>query len=191
MSGSVPPQSLLDKVAVKLRESAPLTSGSAAGSILALSGAQYGSHQGEDDLTQPTGFDPQAAALFEAVVESAYLVANADGDFDAAERAAFEQVVLSACGGTVSEAQLRALLADLADLLEEDGPDKRAQMVARTIARPEQAREVLRVAALIAQVSEGVSDVERKTLDRLAVEFRLPPGAVDAALGDVERALEE
>ncbi|HEX7671137.1 MAG TPA: tellurite resistance TerB family protein [Polyangiaceae bacterium] len=191
MSGSVPPQSLLDKVAVKLRESAPLTGGSTTGSILALSGAKYGSHQGEEDLTQPTGFDPQAAALFEAVVESAYLVANADGDFDAAERAAFEHVVLSACGATVSEAQLRALLADLADLLEEDGPDKRAQMVARTIARPEQAREVLRVAALIAQVSEGVSDVERKTLDRLATEFRLPPGAVDAALGDVERALLE
>jgi tellurite resistance protein len=190
MSGSVPPKSLLDKVAGKLRESA-VSVGSAAGSILSLSGAQYGSHQGEEDLTQPTGFDPQAAALFEAVVESAYLVANADGDFDATERAAFEQVVLSACAGSVTEAQLRALLLDLGDLLEEDGADKRAQMVARTIAKPEQAREVLRVAALIAQVSEGVSDVERKTLDKLASEFHLPAGAVDTALAEVERALLE
>jgi tellurite resistance protein len=190
MSGSVPSQSLLDKVASKLRESS-LSPGSRPGSILALSAAQYGSHQGEDDLTQPTGFDPEAAALFEAVVESAYLVANADGDFDATEQEAFEKIVLSACGGSVTAAQLHALLADLADLLEEDGADKRAHMVARAIARPEQAREVLRVAALIAEVSDGVSEVERRTLDRLAEEFRLPPGAVDAALVEVERALQE
>jgi tellurite resistance protein len=185
-----PPPSLLDKVAKKLREPAAL-SGASAGSILSLSGAQYGSHQGEEDVTQPTGFDPQAAALFEAVVESAYLVATADGEFDDTERTAFEHVVLSACAGSVSPDQLRALLADLADSLEEDGAEKRAQMVARTIAKPEQAREVLRVAALIAQISEGVSDVERKTLDRLASEFHLPPNAVDAALSEVARALAE
>lgn len=190
MSGSVPPQSLLDKVASQLRESS-LSPGSHRGSILALSAAQYGAHQGEEDVTQPTGFDPEAAALFEAVVESAYLVANADGDFDAAEREAFEKIVLSACGGSVTPAQLHALMADLADLLEEDGAEKRAKMVARTIARPEQAREVLRVAALIAEVSNGVSDVERKTLDRLAEEFRLPPEAVQVALAEVERVLVE
>jgi tellurite resistance protein len=188
MPGTVPPPGLLDKVAKKLREPAPL-SGASGGSILSMSGARYGSHQGEDDVTQPTGFDPQVAALFEAVVESAYLVATADGEFDDVERSAFEHVVLTACGGTVSPEQLRALLADLADLLAEDGAEKRAQMVARTISKPEQAREVLRVAALIAQVSEGVSDVERKTLDRLASEFHLPPNAVDAAISEVERAL--
>lgn len=189
MSGSIPPQSLLDKVAGKLRE--PREAGSVRGSILALAGAQYGSHQRDEDLTQPTGFDPQAAALFEAVVESAYLVANADGEFDSTEREAFEHVVLSACGGSVSPSQLRALLADLEDLLAEDGPEKRARMVARTISKPEQAREVLRVAALLAHVSEGVSDVERRTLDCLALEFKLPEGAVDAALSEVERALHE
>lgn len=190
MPDTAPPPGLLDKLAKTLREPAA-RSGDVGGSLLTLSGEKYGSHQGEDDLTQPTGFDPQAAALFEAVVEGAYLVANADGDFDATERAAFEQVVLTACGGSVSESQLRALLADLEDLLAEDGPEKRARMVARTIGKPEQAREVLRVAALIARISEGVSEVERKTLDRLASEFHLPDGAVDAALAEVERALAE
>ncbi|HVU01550.1 MAG TPA: tellurite resistance TerB family protein [Polyangiaceae bacterium] len=188
MPDTVPPRSLLDKLAKTLREPAPM-SGGTHGSLLTLSGAQYGSHQGEEDLTQPTGFDPQAAALFEAVVEGAYLVANADGEFDDTERSAFQHVVLAACGGSVTESQLRALLADLEDLLAEDGPDKRAQMVARSIGKPEQAREVLRIAALIAQISEGVSDVERKTLERLAAEFRLPDGAVDAALAEVARAL--
>jgi tellurite resistance protein len=190
MADTVPPKALLDKVASKLRQPASFSE-STSGSILTIAGAQYGSHQADEDLTQPTGFDPQAAALFEAVVESAYLVATADGEFDETERAAFEHVVLAACSGNVTGVQLRALLSDLSDLREEDGADKRVQMVARMIVRPEQAREVLRVAALIAQVSQGVSDVERQVLDRLASECRLPAGAVDGALAEAERVLRE
>lgn len=188
MAVAARPKDLLDKVAGQLRRPANLSEGATA-SILAVSGAQYGSHAGEEDITRPTGFDPQAAALFEAVVESAYLVASADGVFDAIERAAFEHVVLSACGGSVSEAQLRALLADLSDLRAEDGPDKRIKMVARTVSRPDQAREVLRVAALIALVSDGVSAEERRVLEQLASEFHLRPGAADGALDDARRAL--
>lgn len=184
-----PPKSLLDKVASQLRAPASFSPG-ATGSILSLSSAQY-TASSDVDLTMPTGFDPQAALLFEAVVESAYLVANADGQFDDMERSAFQQVVLSACGGSVSELQLRALLSDLEDLSAEDGADKRIQMVARTISRPEQAREVLRVAALVAQVSEGVSEVERAVLDKLASGFKLDGAAVDEALSEVERALRE
>jgi tellurite resistance protein len=188
MAESVRPKSLLDKIAGKLREPASFSEG-AAGSILAASGARYGAGQLDPDITQPTGFDPQAAALFEAVVECAYLVASADGEFDQTERAAFEHVVLTACSGAVSEAQLRALLTDLADLREEDGADKRVRMVARTITKPDQAREVLRVAALVAQVSEGVSGVERGVLEKLAEEFQLGAEAVDGAIREARRAL--
>lgn len=184
------PKDLLERVAGQLRRPASFSE-SASGSILAVAAAQYGSHPADEDVTRPTGFDPQAAAVFEAVVESAYLVASADGVFDDAERAAFEHVVLSACNGSVSQAQLRALLADLTDLLAEDGAERRVRMVARTVTKPEQAREVLRVAALIALVSQGVSDVERRVLDRLAVEFRLDPSAVDAAIEDAHRALHD
>ena len=182
------PKDLLDKVAGQLRRPAKFSEGATA-SILAVSGAQYGSHPADDDVTRPTGFDPQAAALFEAVVESAYLVASADGVFDATERVAFEHVVLTACGGSVTEAQLRALLADLTDLRDEDGPEKRIRMVGRTVTRPDQGREVLRVAALIALVSQGVSPEERRVLEGLASEFGLGAGAVDGALEDARSAL--
>jgi tellurite resistance protein len=190
MPDAARPKDLLDKIAGQLRRPASRSEG-AAGSILAISGAQYGSDPADEDVTRPTGFDPQAAALFEAVVESAYLVASADGVFDDTERAAFEHVVLSACQGSVSQRQLRALLADLSDLREEDGADRRVKMVARTVTRPEQAREVLRVAALIALVSQGVSEVERRILDRLASEFSLDANAVDTALEEARRALSE
>lgn len=177
--------SLLDRVAARLRETGASGDGEPS-SLLIHAGSRY---SGEEAEGGAAGFDPAGAALFEAVVESAYLVAAADDDFDATERAAFEHVVLSACKGSVSPEQLGALLADLESLREEDGTDKRVRMVARTVSEPDHAREVLRIAALIAHVSEGVSDVERAVLQRMAAEFRLAPAAVDEALADVERAL--
>jgi tellurite resistance protein len=147
--------------------------------------------QSPDDLTQPTGFDPEAARLFEAIVESAYLVANADGEFDAAERQAFQHVVVSACEGRVGERQIVALLADLSEQLGEDGIDNRIGMVARGIQRADHAREVLRVAALLAQVSGGTSDIERSVLDRLAGALGLDAAATTTALDEARAALSE
>lgn len=160
--------------------------------MLTMAGARYAQHHTEaDDVTQPTGFDPEVAALFEAIIEAAYLVAVADGHFDDVERGAFEHVVVEACGGKVTTAQLRSLLADLADMREEDGEDKRVLMVGKNISRPEQAKEVLRVASLIAQVSDGVSAVERGVLDKLASRFSLDGAAVDRAIAEASRVLSD
>ena len=73
-------------------------------SILTLAAASYGSRP-SDEATVPTGFDPQACALFESIVEGAYLVASADGVIDDEERKTFEKVVTTACGGAVPPAR--------------------------------------------------------------------------------------
>ncbi len=187
---SVADESLLSRVASKLGEP-PSYAADTKGSLLTAAAASYGSKPTGDEVTQPTGFDPSAAALFEAVVESAFLVAHADGVFDPTEQAAFQHVVLSACEDRVAEAQVTALLADLADQLEEDGMDKRIKMVARTINRPEQAQEVLRMAALLAHVSGGVSAEEREVLEKLTSEFKLDDEALQLALDEAERALSD
>ena len=62
-------------------------------SIMLLAASSYGSRPAED-TTIPTGFDPSAVALFEAIIEAAYLVANADGEFDDAERLVFEGILI-------------------------------------------------------------------------------------------------
>jgi tellurite resistance protein len=116
-------------------------------------------------------------------------VANADGEFDTAEQSAFRHVVVTACGGLVVERQVSALLADLADQLGEDGMDKRVEMVSRSIVREDQAREVLRISALLAHISGGVSQVERDVLGKLAAELKLDPNAVDAAVTEAKSAL--
>ncbi len=157
-------------------------------SILTLAAASYGARP-TDESTVPTGFDPFAAALFESIVEGAYLVATADGVFDAEERSTFERIVTAACGGSVPMNHVADLVSDLNDQLTEDGLERRIQRLAEGIQREEQAIEVLRIAALIAHVSEDVSEVERSVLQKIASACHLGDNAVDTALADVEAAL--
>ncbi len=164
------------------------TSSSRDASILALAAASYGSRPA-DEATIPTGFDPFAAALFESIVEGAFLVACADGIFDDEERRTFTRVVTVACGGAVPQQHVDALISDLEDQLAEDGLDRRLEMLSAPIQRPEHAGEVLRVAALLAQCSEDVNASEREVLDKLARACKLGEGAVDHALADVRAAL--
>lgn len=157
-------------------------------SILMLAAASYGSRP-TDESTVPTGFDPFAAALFESIVEGAFLVATSDGVFDDEERRVFERVVTAACGGSVPQSHVADLVSDLADQLGEDGLDRRIQRLAEGVQRREQAVEVLRIAALIAQASGDVSDVERSVLGKIAAACQLGDGAVERALADVKASL--
>lgn len=157
-------------------------------SILSLSAAAYGAKPSED-ATVPTGFDPIAVALFESIVEGAFLVANADGVFDDDEKRMFERVVVAACGGMVAPSQITALVADLGDQLQEDGVDRRVEALSKAVMKPEHAQEVLRIAALLAMATEDVSPVEREVLGKIAKATGLGAGAVDQALAEVKAAL--
>ncbi len=182
-------QSILDKVANKLGKAPSYADDDIKSSILSAAATSYGNKPVGDESTIPTGFDPHAAALFEAVVEASFLVAKADGEFDETEQTAFKHVVMSACGDSVAERQVEALLADLSDLLDEDGMEKRIAMVARTVTKPEHAREVLLIAGLLAHVSDGVSAEERSVLEKLAKNFGLESSVVEEALAEVTQAL--
>ena len=184
---SVADERLLEKVARGLNE--PWTTGgSAQGSILSVSASVYGARP-LDETTIPTGFDPRAAVLFEAIVESAYLVAAADGKLDDDEREAFVQVVIEATGGAVDQRQIFDLLSDLSDQLQEDGLAGRLEALGRAVLRPEHQREIIRIACLLAQISGGVSDVERDVLRKICAAFQLPSSEVDTALAAVNSAL--
>ncbi len=159
------------------------------GSILALAATSYGVRP-SGDATVPTGFDPHAVALFEAIVEGAFVVAHADGVFDAEERRTFERVVLAACGGSVAPQQIVALVGDLSDQLEEDGADKRIEAIGRAVSKKEHQREILRISTLLAYVSDGVNPREREALAKLARGFGLGDDEVAAALAEVKEAVD-
>lgn len=184
-------QDLLKRVLERLDEP-PRYAADAERSILEEAAAAYSAglaDELEEEHTRPTGFNPNAAALFEAVIESAFLVANADGEFDEREVATFKTLVVTACHGKVTEGQVEALLADFSDQLEEDGMDKRVEMVARVVRRPEQAAEVLRISALLALSSAGVSAKERAILERMAGHFGVSPEGLAEVLAEVDSAL--
>jgi tellurite resistance protein len=159
-------------------------------SILSQAASSYARKPAGAEQTIPTGFDPVAASLFEAVVEASFLVANADGEFDEKERQTFEQVVAEACQNTVQRSELSALVSDLQDQLQEDGIDGRLAMVGRIIRTEQHALEVLRIAALMAYISGGVDDSEREVMVKLASGFGLPDGSVDQAIEQAKGALE-
>ena len=186
---TVPDKGLLEQVARGIGRPGGASPSGVTASILAQAAKSYGARPIYDESTVPTGFDPAAAALFEATIEAAFLVASSDGVFDDEERAAFQSVVHIACNGTVQPAQLEALIADLCEQLAEDGIEKRARMVARTITRRDHQLEVLRIAALMAHISGGVSDSERAVLDHLARGFDLPENDVERALSEADSAL--
>lgn len=179
---------LLARLARSSTASGRLADSARPASILSLSAAAYGAKPSED-ATVPTGFDPVAVALFESIVEGAFLVANADGVFDDDEKRAFERVVVAACGGMVAPSQITALVADLGDQLAEDGIDRRVEALSKAVMKPEHAQEVLRIAALLALTSDDVSAVEREVLGKIAKATGLGPGAVDQALSEVRSAL--
>jgi tellurite resistance protein len=183
-------KTLLERVARCIAQPGSVAPTGARTSILKQSAASYGARPIFEEATVPTGFDPQAAVLFEAVVEAAFLVASCDGVFDEGERLAFESVVAEACDNSVQVEQLDALLQDLREQLSEDGMEKRTRTIGRAIRRRDHQIEVLRIGALIAHISGGVSEHERSVLEQLARGFDLPGGSVDHALMQAEIALQ-
>jgi tellurite resistance protein len=158
-------------------------------SLMHQAAAAFARRPAKVGSTIPTGFDPQAASLFEAVVEASYLVANADGEFDATERDTFEQVVVAACKNAVQLGQLKGLVSDLSDQLAEDGIDQRIGMLARAVQCDDHKLEVLRVAALMAHISGGVVASEREVLMKLARDFALAGEDVQRVLDEVTSAI--
>ena len=183
-------KSLLERVARGIARPGSTVPTGAKTSILKQAAVSYGARPIFEEATVPTGFDPAAAVLFEAVVEAAFLTASCDGVFDDDERLAFESVVAEACDHNVQIGQLDALLADLREQLSEDGIEKRTRTIGRAVRRRDHQIEVLRIAALIAHISGGVSEHERSVLEQIARGFDLPGGSVDHALMQAEMALQ-
>ena len=179
-------ESLLTRVVASIAKASET---SAQRSILSQAAASYARKPSGAESTIPTGFDPRAASLFEAVVEAAFLVASADGVFDDTERQTFEQVVHESCQNTVQRGDVAELVSDLCDQLEEDGFDQRIQMIGMIVKDDEHKLEVLRIAALMAHVSGGVDESERGVLQRIAGAFGLGDDAVTSVLEQAGSAL--
>lgn len=159
-------------------------------SLLLVSAIQFGRRPVHEEHTHPSGFDPRGAALFEAIVESAYLVATADGHFDDEEQQLFQHIVLTTCAGTLTRQQVETLVFALRERSLMQGRPARMLAVVQAVNWCGNAGEVLRLAALMAEASGGVSDEEHAVLDELSRRFALSPHVLAEALEEA-RALRQ
>ncbi|MDP9035165.1 MAG: hypothetical protein M3O50_10180 [Myxococcota bacterium] len=157
-------------------------------SIVSLAAASYGARPAED-ATVPTGFDPLAVALFESIVEGAFLVATAGGSLDPDEYGFFERLFVAAGGGAVSTQQIAALVDDLGSRLRADGLERRIDALGIVVTKPEHAREVLRIAALVAQAYGDMSPDKGQVLARIAARCGLEKADVNLVLAETKSAL--
>jgi len=119
----------------------------------------------------------------------AFLVAAAEGQLSDDTRVVFQSVIAEACNYVVQDDKLEELLADLTEMLAEDGLEKRARMVSRALRRADHQREGLCIAALIAHLFGAISARRREALELLARAFGLDSTAVDQAIREAEQSL--
>jgi tellurite resistance protein len=119
---------------------------------------------------------------------AAILVAHADGHFDDVERRALEQVIHRLGDGALPRGQVATLVDDFEADLARDGFERRVELVIDAVMRPDFARELLRVASVVALASHDVSAEEHALLERFAVGMGLDGAEVDAVIADARAA---
>jgi putative long chain acyl-CoA synthase len=128
--------------------------------------------------TRGTVDDPGAAFLselghgeLEALVETMFLVAFADGHIGEAERAHFEHSVADLSGGRVHSEQFEHVVAQVRDRLEREGRDACIQAIEQRLATPELRQVALILAGDMAAADGTLHDAEREIIVSLAKAF--------------------
>src|SRR5262245_36036641 len=120
-------KTVLDRAVRAVRQPGPGSPKGATLSLLAHTAKAYGARRSFDLATTPTGVDPMAAVIFEAIVEAAFLAL--DGGVSGEEqRQSFRSILATACKEAVSPEGLDALIADVRDTLAEEGLEARLTM---------------------------------------------------------------
>ena len=112
--------------------------------------------------------DPASAQLFCAVFEAGYLIAQADGRFDRAERSHLQRALLSLSDDAILADDVDAMLSGFTASLSRDGAAARCATVGRMLQTHQVGEAGVFLAAGVACASDGLSQVELKTLETLA-----------------------
>lgn len=118
--------------------------------------------------------DPASAQLFCAVFEAAFLIAQADGRFDRTERSHMQQAFLALSDGAILADDVDAMLGGFTASLSRDGAAARCEAVGRVLLAYKAAEAGAFLAAGVACASDGLSQVELKTLETIGRHAGLP-----------------
>ncbi len=138
-------------------------------------------HRFLDDSTD----DAENAAL----IESAFLMAAADGQFGNAEQDEFAEALQFLSGGKLSIDQIDAILDELIDTLRKDGWEARIAHVARSMPDPAARRNAYRVAAGISFADGTIQPEEERLFGLLGEAFEISGDEATEILREVRDAM--
>lgn len=131
--------------------------------------AQKAQHEAE----QAAANEAQATE-FGAFVETAYLIAAADGSVSESERQRLSQGISQLTQGQLSDEQIQEHMQAAASRLENEGRDDRIQAIASVISDPNLRRAALLVGCGVAWLDRGVGEKEGLALQALSRAFDIP-----------------
>lgn len=133
--------------------------------------------------------DPSDEAETAGMIESAFLMAAADGQFGNAEQDEFGEALQFLTGGKLSVDEIDAILDELIDALRSDGWEKRISVVASQLSTPELRRNAYRLAAGISFVDGTVQDEEARLFGLIGEAFGIPADEASKILVEVRDTL--
>ena len=112
--------------------------------------------------------DADSALLFCAVFEAGFLIAQADGRFDRAERSHLHRALLALSDDAILADDVDAMLSGFTASLSREGGAARLESVGRILQAHRVSEAGVYLAAGIACASDGLSQIELKSLEALS-----------------------
>jgi tellurite resistance protein len=131
--------------------------------------AQTAQHEAEKAAA-----DEAQATEFGAFVETAYLIAAADGSVSDSESQRLAHGISQLTKGQMSDEQIQSHMQNAASRLQSEGRDGRVSAIASVISDPSLRRAALLVGAGVAWLDRGIGEKEGLTLQAISRAFDIP-----------------
>lgn len=123
---------------------------------------------------------------FGALVETAYLVAAADGKVSDNEMSRISQEISQLTKGEIGESDVHAYMQTAASNFESDGRDSRIGSVSSVISDPGLRRIALLIGAKVAWLDRGIGEKEGLALQAISRAFDIPINEMHQLLGQAK-----
>jgi hypothetical protein len=120
-----------------------------------------------------------------AMVETAFLMAAADGQISAVEQQQLVATIASVTGDHFGMERLTGLVEQLLEVLQLDGWEARVANVARALRTTVSRRNAYRLAAGVSFIDHQIHQDEMQLFGMLAEAFAIPPEEASAILAEV------
>lgn len=130
--------------------------------------------QKQQQEAQQSVENEQHSLRFGAFVETAYLIAAADGHVSDAETESLSRGISELTQGRFGQEEIHRMMQTAAERLQSDGRDGRIQAIASVLTDAELRKAALLVGAGVSWLDRGIGEKEGLTLQAISRAFGIP-----------------